>query len=594
MIEIPIPVRVDLDRGIKKTYLDTIFATEDNKAHRFDVSLHLKKEPLDLPSGATVSAYFIRYSDNGTVMLDGKVSGNIASVTLNKACYNKSGPFALVIKVLSGDEVTTVFYGEGSMFVSRTDTIIDDEHIIPSLDDLLAQIARMEQGTADANTATANANTAADTANASADNANQAAERANAEAEAAEGWAEATATAVTLDAGEDAAVSLTTAENGNKNIEFSIPRGNPGVYIGPDEPTDPTVMVWIDEDGDPDSLPEGITQEDIQEAVDNYLAEHPATGGATAEEAAQIQQNKEDIATLKTGKADKTEIPTVPTALPNPQALTINGTAYDGSKAVNLTIEGGPGGTGAEIDDTTPSSTTTYSSQKIEVEHTQLKEAIDAQGEEIGKKVNNAGWTGGKYLGTDDGGNVVEREAPAGGGSYILTEEDKQEIAALVENNGLPLLYDIELTEDVRWVDTGKDAFVAKNVFYIVAHVKPSDANSSDTAMTGSVYGTGSMVDPIYPWSNYVITNGSESVKAISNSTETYMYSILIRGNDGTWAGLGTIRNKANANMPNLYNRGHGIEKDVGDITGIFIGDGSAAAGTRVLGAGTRIRVWGV
>lgn len=277
MIEIPIPVRVDLDRGIRKTYLDTIFATEDNKAHRFDVSLHLNREALNLPSGATVSAYFIRYSDNGTVMLDGSVSGNVASVTLNRACYNKSGAFALIIKVLSGDEVTTVFYGEGSMFVSRTDIIIDTENIIPSLDDLLAQIARMEQGTADATQAAASAN-------ASADKANTAADRANAEATAAQGWASATATAKTLDAGANAAVNLTT-KNGSKNLEFSIPRGNPGVYIGPEEPTDPTIDVWIDSDGEADSLPGDVSEEDIQNAVNNYLTEHPVTGGGGVSEA---------------------------------------------------------------------------------------------------------------------------------------------------------------------------------------------------------------------------------------------------------------------------------------------------------------------
>lgn len=154
MIEIPIPVRADLDKGIKKMYLDTIFATEDNKAHRFDVALYRNNEPLAL-SGGTVSAYFIRYCDNGTVKLSGSMSGNVASVTLTKACYSKGGAFALIIKALAGDEITTVFYGEGSMFVSQTDTIIDTENVIPSLDDLLAQIAVMEAAIDNANAVTA-------------------------------------------------------------------------------------------------------------------------------------------------------------------------------------------------------------------------------------------------------------------------------------------------------------------------------------------------------------------------------------------------------------------------------------------------------
>ena len=44
-------------------------------------------------------------------------------------------------------------------------------------------------------------------------------------------------------------------------------------------------------------------------------------------------------------KADKSEIPT---ALPNPHKLTINGTEYDGSADVQMTIEGGSGTQGAE------------------------------------------------------------------------------------------------------------------------------------------------------------------------------------------------------------------------------------------------------
>lgn len=45
----------------------------------------------------------------------------------------------------------------------------------------------------------------------------------------------------------------------------------------------------------------------------------------------------------KTG-AVTIDIPAVPTAIKNPYSLTINGTAYDGSTAVNMTIEGGTSG----------------------------------------------------------------------------------------------------------------------------------------------------------------------------------------------------------------------------------------------------------
>ena len=64
----------------------------------------------------------------------------------------------------------------------------------------------------------------------------------------------------------------------------------------------------------------------------------------------------------------------IPDKLPNPQPLTINGQSYDGSSAVEVSVKGEGGG--ANINDTTPSSTTTYSSQKIESELNALNEAI--------------------------------------------------------------------------------------------------------------------------------------------------------------------------------------------------------------------------
>ena len=159
----PMPYHYDLAQPLKKTYLDTLLATNDNEAHRFDIALLRDKTQLQLPSDATVSAFFIRYSGNVTIPLkNGSVSGNVCSVTLNKSCYNKSGQFALVIKVTAEGVTNTIFYGEGTVFASSTDTILDDENIIPSLEDLLAQIDAMENATKDAKEATDAANAAAE------------------------------------------------------------------------------------------------------------------------------------------------------------------------------------------------------------------------------------------------------------------------------------------------------------------------------------------------------------------------------------------------------------------------------------------------
>ena len=48
----------------------------------------------------------------------------------------------------------------------------------------------------------------------------------------------------------------------------------------------------------------GVSQENINTAVNDYFTEHPVTSGATAEQVAQIKTNKTDIASLKVNKYD--------------------------------------------------------------------------------------------------------------------------------------------------------------------------------------------------------------------------------------------------------------------------------------------------
>ena len=197
-----IPHTVDLNEPVKKTYIDTLLATEDNLAHCFDITLK-----QGMPSGAAVTAYFIRYSDNATISLTGTANGNVASVTLNKSCYNKAGQYAVIIKVVADGVTNTVFYGEGTIFTSMTDTILDPENVIPSLSDLLAQIAAMEAATAASKTATTNAKTATT--------------RANNAAAKIEGM---TASAVHA---ENANVTVSEV-NGVKHFAFELPRGEKG------------------------------------------------------------------------------------------------------------------------------------------------------------------------------------------------------------------------------------------------------------------------------------------------------------------------------------------------------------------------------
>lgn len=163
MFETTIRVKADLDKGIKKTFLDTLFVTKDKAAHLFEIEVVRGDSPVTL--SGTVGAYFIRYCDNVTIPVSGTLSGNKVSVTLNDTCYNRNTQFALVVKVSTGSETATVFYGESAMHIGETDGFIDESNVIPSLNDLLEQIEAMETATANANAATRSANAAAANAN---------------------------------------------------------------------------------------------------------------------------------------------------------------------------------------------------------------------------------------------------------------------------------------------------------------------------------------------------------------------------------------------------------------------------------------------
>ena len=102
-----------------------------------------------------------------------------------------------------------------------------------------------------------------------------------------------------------------------------------------------------------------------------------------------------EVTALKgdTGITPNLQVGTVTTGNPGTSAeVTITGTPEE--PVLNFKIPKGEPGTGGDggtnIDDTTPSSTTTYSSQKIESKLSALNQANAAQDTEIAKKANDA------------------------------------------------------------------------------------------------------------------------------------------------------------------------------------------------------------
>ena len=242
--------RVDVDAEIQMTPLKSLYASGDKDAHIFELSFYRGAQEMDL-SGASAQGYFIR-ADGYTVPIVGAISGNVVSLTLSEACYYIVGNFNLIIKVSIGESRKSVFWGNGYVVRSMTDAIVDEENVIPSLDELLAQIASAEAAAKAANTAATNANNATKAAQTATTNANTATKAANTATTNANNATKAAQTATTnanaatkaantaagkidnmtvhvsgLEAGATPTAKLTEVD-GHYNIVLGLPKGDKG------------------------------------------------------------------------------------------------------------------------------------------------------------------------------------------------------------------------------------------------------------------------------------------------------------------------------------------------------------------------------
>lgn len=214
--------RIDVDAETKMTPLKSLYASGDKNAHTFELSLYRGAQEMDL-SGASARGYFIR-ADGYTVPITGAISGNVVTLTLSERCYYVVGNFNLIIKVFIGESRKSVFWGNGYVVRSMTDAIVDEENVIPSLDELLAQIAAAESAAKAANTAATNANNATKAASTATTNANTATKAANTAAGKIDNM---TVQVSGLEAGATPTANLELVD-GHYNLSFSIPKGDKG------------------------------------------------------------------------------------------------------------------------------------------------------------------------------------------------------------------------------------------------------------------------------------------------------------------------------------------------------------------------------
>ena len=200
---------VDLARGKQEKRMPDIMVTGDTAAQTVEVEVLQNGAPVTI--GGAVTGQFIRsigVEGGGiTVPLTGSAAGNVASVTLSRACYYTAGACQLTITVTDAESTTSIFIGVGNVILSTSEQISNDEDIIPSLQEIQAATINAQAATTAANTAAGAANTAAGKANSAAGSATQAAQNAANAAQAAQ-----TATKNANDATAEA-----TAAAGNAN-----------------------------------------------------------------------------------------------------------------------------------------------------------------------------------------------------------------------------------------------------------------------------------------------------------------------------------------------------------------------------------------
>ena len=142
MQPITLEYSADILAGISMTAMPSLFAMGDKLAHVLRVRVKAGGEPVDL-TGWTVTASVVR-QDQATVMMEGRVVSDAAEVTLEAPCYSQSGGFTLSVAIGREQQVITIFCGRGDVTRTRTDSLVDPGHTIPSVDEIIAQYGLMK------------------------------------------------------------------------------------------------------------------------------------------------------------------------------------------------------------------------------------------------------------------------------------------------------------------------------------------------------------------------------------------------------------------------------------------------------------------
>lgn len=123
------PVHVQMIKG-------NVFS-QDEQANLIGVTVTDGGEAATL--SGSVAASIIR-ADGATIAQAGTLSGNMCSVVLPASAYAVPGPLVVTLKLTYNGAVTTLLAVAAMVYRSSTDTVVDPGTIIPSIQDLIAEI----------------------------------------------------------------------------------------------------------------------------------------------------------------------------------------------------------------------------------------------------------------------------------------------------------------------------------------------------------------------------------------------------------------------------------------------------------------------
>lgn len=153
MPQYTLTAKCELQEGVRMVRMGQLFAQNDKLAHSVSVTVTDGGSAADL-SGLSASGYFIR-PDDATVTVPGTISGSTVLLTLPSACYEVPGRFSLILKIYDTDHAVPVFWADGNITRSETDSVVDPARVVPDLAALLAQIETIEAAVEAANAAAA-------------------------------------------------------------------------------------------------------------------------------------------------------------------------------------------------------------------------------------------------------------------------------------------------------------------------------------------------------------------------------------------------------------------------------------------------------